>query len=353
MPAGNHWCANVYHPFIGMAYMKYPIDAVIAITYKCQAKCRMCSIWQIKEHHDIAPRVYEKLPGTLKDVNISGGEPFLRKDLEDIIRIIHGKLPRARMVVSSNGMIGRRLIPRIIEIDRIFPGIGFGFSIDGVGERHDYIRGIEGSFEAIVNLIKGIKARGIRNIRIAYTLTTENADQMIKVYELSRELGVQFTMQISHDSDFYFGTHGSTIVKEEIPALKANELKKDFEKIINNELSSYSVKRWVKAFVFYGMHLLASEGRRPFSSRPGIDYFYMDPAGSVYPSVLHDHIMGNLAENDFDAIWNSTEAGSARNICAGDNRPYWMGCMLRRAILDHKFQIGFWALEKKLLGLKL
>lgn len=333
--------------------MTYPIDVVIATTYRCQARCRMCSIWQIKEHHDVPPSVYEKLPTSLNDVNISGGEPFLRKDIAEIVEVVHRRVPRARMVVSTNAFLGKSIIPRALELREVNPDIGFGISVDGIGEMHDFVRGIEGGYEKIVSVVKGLKSEGVDNLRIAYTLTTENAEHMIKVYELAKELGVQFTMQVSHDSEFFFGQHDSTIVKNRHPLFGSDKMRGDFEAIINGELSSFNLKRLVKAFGFYGMYKLAAEGKQLFSSRPGVDYFYLDPKGDVYPSVLHNYIMGNLAADDFDTLWRSPRAEQSRLQATEDPMPYWLGCMLRKSLLDHKFEIGTWALRHKITKVRL
>ncbi len=333
--------------------MRYPIDAVIAVTYRCQAKCRMCSIWKIKEHDDISPDIYRRLPTTLRDVNISGGEPFLRADLEEIVRVVHSHIPRSRMVVSSNGLMGEDIIPRVLRLKEIFPRIGFAFSVDGVGEMQDFIRGVKGAYEKVISAVRGIKRNGINNIRIAYTLTSDNPDHMIKVYRLAGELGVEFTMQVSHESDFFFGRNESSVISDNSGNFSSGQLKEDFETIINGELSSYNLKRWGKAFIHYGSYALAAEGRQLFSSRPGEDFFYLDPGGNIYPSVIHDHIMGNLKEDSFKGIWNSAESARVREKCRNDKTPYWMGCLLRKALLERKFKIGLWALKNKLMKVKL
>jgi MoaA/NifB/PqqE/SkfB family radical SAM enzyme len=332
--------------------MSYPIDAVVAVTYKCQARCRMCSIWQIKEHNDVTPETYRRLPTTLNDVNVSGGEPYLRKDLSEIIEVIHDHLPKARIVVSSNGFLGERLIPRALELREIDPEIGYGFSIDGIGEKHDYIRGIPGGYEKTIGVVKALKKEGIENIRIAYTLTTENPDHMIKVYELAKELGVQYTMSVSHDSELYFGQHSSTLITQNTPQYSSEELREHFVQIIKTELGKFHWKRWGRAFGIYGMYRLIADGEPLFYSQPGIDYFYLDPKGDVYPSVIHNYVMGNIARDDFSTVWNSRMADDARRKCDEEHRPYWMGCMLRKALLDHRFDIGMWVLQNKILGLR-
>jgi MoaA/NifB/PqqE/SkfB family radical SAM enzyme len=329
--------------------MTHPIDAVVAVTYRCQSRCRMCSIWQIEGHEELRPEVYARLPATIRDVNISGGEPFLRKDLAEVVRVVHERLPRARIIVSTNGLLGSRLVPRALELVRIDPRIGFGFSIDGIGEMQDFIRGVKGAYGNVLEAVKGLSAEGVANIRLAYTLTRENSGHMLKVYRLARELGVQFTMSLAHDSDFFFGSHGSSIVGTEGPVVESMELRRDFETIIRSELSTYHLKSWGKAFIYRGMYEVLSEGKRPFQNRPGVDFFYLDPRGDIYPSVVHNFVMGNLAEQDFNAIWSSDRSDGVRAECQDDPRPYWMGCMLRKALLDHRFSIGFWALKNKFI----
>ena len=58
-----------------------PVDAVLAVTYRCNARCTMCGIWSSKPVAELPPAAYARLPASLRDVNLTGGEPFLRDDL--------------------------------------------------------------------------------------------------------------------------------------------------------------------------------------------------------------------------------------------------------------------------------
>ncbi len=61
-----------------------PVDALLAVTYRCNARCVMCGIWKSDPCSETPAETYRKLPSTLRDINLSGGEPFLRDDLAAI-----------------------------------------------------------------------------------------------------------------------------------------------------------------------------------------------------------------------------------------------------------------------------
>ena len=92
-----------------------PIDAVVAVTYRCNSRCIMCNIWQIKNFPEINYEEYLKLPSSLRDINISGGEPFLREDLVDIVRVIKRACPKAKITISTNGLFVRKQLKNLIS----------------------------------------------------------------------------------------------------------------------------------------------------------------------------------------------------------------------------------------------
>lgn len=62
-------------------------DLVIAITYQCNSRCRMCNIWRKNLLGDLTAEDYNKIPPGLSNINITGGEPFLHSELEKIIEL--------------------------------------------------------------------------------------------------------------------------------------------------------------------------------------------------------------------------------------------------------------------------
>jgi molybdenum cofactor biosynthesis enzyme MoaA len=69
----------------------------------------MCHTWKHPSRpRERAPELVEKIPDNLKFINITGGEPFLRQDIDEIIAIALGKT--RRLVISTNGYFTDRLL---------------------------------------------------------------------------------------------------------------------------------------------------------------------------------------------------------------------------------------------------
>ncbi len=71
------------------------MEGLLGITYRCNARCKMCNIWKFptKKEEEVKVEDLEKLP-RMRFTNITGGEPFLRDDIEEIIYILKKKAKR-------------------------------------------------------------------------------------------------------------------------------------------------------------------------------------------------------------------------------------------------------------------
>ena len=86
------------------------MDASIIVTYRCPMRCKMCNIWDnpTKKSEEFSPELLNKLPDRLNSVNITGGEPFVREDIEEIVKILLTKTKR--IVFSTSGFFSDRII---------------------------------------------------------------------------------------------------------------------------------------------------------------------------------------------------------------------------------------------------
>ncbi|MFA6423819.1 MAG: radical SAM protein [Candidatus Magasanikbacteria bacterium] len=327
--------------------VKMPVDCVVALTYRCNSRCTMCDIWKIKDSPELMLSDLEKLPDSLRDVNLSGGEPFLRTDLPEIVATIKKTCPKARIVISSNGFLTSTIDKIMTKILKIAPDVGVAFSIDGIGEMHNEMRGIPGGFDRVMDTIKLLKGMGVTNLRLAFTITEQNVNHFTKVYDLAQELGVQFTHSFAQSSEFYFGG------KQNVNSPRRDLLETAYQYIINQELKSWNIKRWARAYFANGMFQFITSKNPVLDNAPGREFFFLDPSGDIYPSVVHNVILGNIHTiSNFTDFWKSLSVEEQRKKVDELKVPVWMICTARTAIMHHPLAVGFWILKNKFFGYK-
>ena len=319
-----------------------PKDAFIAVTYSCNARCQMCNIWKSPSTVMLQAKEYAKLPSSLKTINITGGEPFLRADLVDVVRTIDSILPRCRIVFSTNGMMTDTIVKKLKQIRTFHSRIGVGVSIDGVASTHDTIRGVPGIFNHAIDTVRKLKEAGFADLRIAMTLQESNVREVMKVFELSCDLGVEFTMTLAHDSDLYFKK--SDNVSSELLEAVAEEL----PSVLLRQLKSRSVKDWFRAFHTQGIFDASHRQLYTSSCEAGQRYFFMSPEGDVYPCNVLNLKIGNISSvRTWDELYAKDAEERARQIVLKCKKDCWMVCNARSLMIAHPMRTIAWVVKSK------
>lgn len=268
--------------------------------------------------------------------------------LPELVKVIKEHCPKAKIILSSNGFMPEFIEQQMKKILVIDSKIGIALSLDGVGEMHEKIRRIPQAYDKVMKTLSLLQGLGMKNLRLAFTVLPENVSHYSKVYDLAREKGVQFTSAFAQSSDHYFGGKKN----ENYP--DAAELKKQFTYVISRELKSWSPKHWARAYFAYGLYKFGSQTEQILNDDSGKRFFFMDPAGLVYPSVVDNFVMGDITKvNNWQELWQSERAYEARKMACEHSKPVWMICTARAAIKSHPFKVGWWALKNKFLGVKL
>lgn len=289
------------------------------------------------------PKHYQKLPSSLKTINITGGEPFLRKDLVEVVRAIHSRVPSSRIVFSTNGFLTETIVSTLAEIRSFHKGIGVGVSIDGLEEVHDKIRGVKGAFERAITTVESLKRMGLKDLRIGMTLTRENLPDAKAVFDLSRTLGVEFTVTFAHNSEIYFQK------TDNVPPEIASAGDQSLDGVLRAQLLSGSVKNWFRAYHIQG--IMDPDLRREFISqcKAGSRYFFMTPSGDVYPCMVLNMRIGNLREvSEWDELFKGEAMAKATKAVRNCTEDCWMVCNTRSLIISHPLKAGAWVAKKKI-----
>ncbi len=316
----------------------FPTTAFIAVTLRCNSSCVMCDLWKNKKEDGLDSNVYRKLPRSLRMIDITGGEPFLREDLSEIVKILKQTCPRAKQLITTNGYLTQKIEKALPLILKEKPNIAFRVSMDGWGDTHDQIRGLRGSFRRSLKTLQVLRKYGVRDIGVIFTLMKQNIGELEKVIEYCWQNNFNLSLNVVHDSPIFYG-----VGKKESLRPNYKKIKPDVNRVIRYQTRSLKPKRWAKAWFYYQQFEYLQTGKRGLPCGAGEDFFYLDPLGEVYICHLKPWPIGNLIKSDFETIWNSSRRKQyiKRTQACHD---CWLMCSTKDAIRKNKTKVlGEWA----------
>lgn len=319
------------------------MDLTVISTFRCNSKCQMCYIWKnpTEPKEEVSLETLSKLPGGFDNLNVSGGEPTLRKDLGEIIDIVY---PKARITeISSNGLHPERLVPIIKK----YPNVKVRFSLEGDRETSDAIRGEKNGYDTKVAGLRMLKEAGGTDLGFAMVIQDENVAQLVDVYEFARKEGYELATSTLHNA-WQFYKNDNYFYQRKAVARKV-------EGLIEAMLRSKKPKNWFRAYLNLGLieKILGHDRLIPCSA--GKDFAFIDPWSDVWAcNVRSDLPMGNLARQSWDEILNGELAKQTRKKVEGCGQNCWMVTTARTAMRSNivpqmpKTEPMLWVLKNKL-----
>jgi len=309
----------------------------IISTYLCDSRCKTCNIWKIyredkrKLNQELKT---EELKRIIKEadnlgvryVSITGGEPFLRQDIVEILSIIGNNFKISGIV--TNGLASNQICNKVKNILSNTPSSHFftvAVSLDGLEQKHDFLRGIHGAFQKAIKTLKLLnklqKDYSNLNIDVSFTLTNENYEDLKPTlsYLLDEKL-------IPHPSHFSFRYAQQTILTNS-PGGAANR-KKVIDSIKDLQRAyPYFKNKFVNGIIEY----IKSPSKLICPCYALFSSIWIDPYGNVFPCVplMQEGFIGNLRLSHFDLreIWFSEQANRLRKkIKKGICPNCWVEC---------------------------
>jgi MoaA/NifB/PqqE/SkfB family radical SAM enzyme len=313
-----------------------PKYACIQLTTRCNMRCSFCRFWSedVPAGGEMTLEEYRSLADALSDygfllTTLEGGEPFMRKDVVDIVRIFAAK--HLAMMYTNGWFVDQDKAKALFDagLHRI------GVSIDYPdAARHDGKRGMKGAFERAVRAVEHLRAAapyGRTQVNIIAVLMRDNQDEMESMLKLAEELDVGFEINVLSKAGF----HRSAGEGDQLPLPPISERLLELWKKHDNFSSFREYLAKVDDHV---------AGKPTGDCQSGSIHFNVSERGEVSPCIeMVDRPSGDLRREPFGAIYERLKQSGCAQGCQG----CWTLCRCLGQVISRRTN---WAGWRDLMG---
>jgi radical SAM protein with 4Fe4S-binding SPASM domain len=311
------------------------------VTRKCSGRCIYCSIWQEKNPKEISIEELcwglqpKSLFKSVEIVGITGGEPFLRKDLVDICKTLKDICPNASLGLDTNGLHPKLVQEKIKEIKKINPNLHLGISIDGFKHVNGILRGNQNHSDLAWETADVLLKEGVR-FSIGSVVTNLNIDEMLDFRQFCFSVKkVPHSVMSANLSEFFY----------------SNIDKKDKIQKLHIPKSEYSLFKkiclsgHVTPFDYYSPRYLI-EKRQILPCFSCFNSFFLNSNGEVYPCIHLNKPLGNIKINTFGDLWRGQKAKNIRKSIVKKECHCFTRCEVQSWFRANMFPIIRFAIDK-------
>jgi radical SAM protein with 4Fe4S-binding SPASM domain len=279
-----------------------PSEVIFELTDQCNSHCLHCNKWKqlpigLLSLEEINLTFSDSLFSDIKEIILTGGETTLRPDLEQVILAIHELKPKTRIILSTNALLPDiviRIVKTMIENKICF---SIGTSLDGIGIKHDRLRGTPGNFKKVISLLQELKHLQEQScypfdIAVGYVLSQYTDNNYYETRTFLQDIGLDLFVQW-YDTNQYYGNKKDNI-----------DIEKHIQ-IVQTLPESLRKRMWIKYL---------QTGKICFSCYAMKTFFLLRSNGDVTPCLTKSEISaGNVKNKTPTEIWNSSEMKEIRS----------------------------------------
>ncbi len=286
-----------------------PKAAGILVTHNCNSRCITCTMWRSKSTNELSITELQDILTQLKDIGVvsvgfEGGEALLRKDFPQIVEKAH-ELGFEHISLTTNGL----LLTRSKAEELIQKGLtSIGVSINGIGETHDFVRGIKGAYEKSMGALEElVDLRDTKyselNLSMGTILMQPTIEDIIPLVNLAHRLRVGFSLQLIDASlPFFRGIDKKSLWIED-----QNRLDSLIDELQNLRKIGSPLQFWPRAYWEYCRKYFQNPKRADIPCVLGYLIIDIDAYGEVYPGCFPLGSLGNLRVKSLKEIVRSSE----------------------------------------------
>jgi MoaA/NifB/PqqE/SkfB family radical SAM enzyme len=341
------WIRDIfdYHVFSKIT-KKMPTHAILAITYYCNSRCKMCNIWKRRKAKELTFNDWEKffkdkIFRKVTSVSFTGGEVFLNPNFHEIVQSLLVENEQINKIdITSNGLRTKLIVEQVKKIANYcnIKGVRLevNISLDGLSKEHDLIRGIKGAFEKSTKTLgelNKIKDQCNLSLSSGTMLLNLNIDNLPRFEKWAKKHKYRINYQLPGFHEVFV----SNINLRKRLSFSKNQLMK-LKKILKRLSKS---KNWRDFTSYYWLDMYEmyfKNGKRKTPCPFQKDAFAIDSLGDVY-YCLSEPSIGNYKNKDsiFNIFFNKQnllkKEGMLKNACLKCNS----SCGVKNSIKNQFF----------------
>ncbi|MFA5014652.1 MAG: radical SAM protein [Actinomycetota bacterium] len=299
---------------------KLPINLTLSLSYNCNSHCKTCNIYKKKSNElslDEWKNIFNSLGKNAFWVTISGGEPFLRPELEKLIYSLYDICSPAIINIPTNGFLKDHIVNTVTRVAAYCKNsqIVINVSLDEIGDKHDTIRGLPGSYDKAVGTFLTLKQLNLPNLSIGiHTVISKfNVARISQIYAQLRQLKPDSYITEIAEQRQELDTKEADIVpeynsfSEAIDFLSQALIKDNFNRL-------GKITRAFRLEYYRMVKRILIERRQIIPCYAGFASAQISPDGDVWMCCIKAESIGNLrnAGLNFKKIWFSDKATTLR-----------------------------------------
>jgi MoaA/NifB/PqqE/SkfB family radical SAM enzyme len=307
---------SLRYRFLKLTGRPGPLQSIsLEITHRCFCRCQMCNIWKIPNKVKDLPLInWQKLLASpslhgLREIDITGGEPFLRDDLRVLLKWISFSKPQLfpelkTVAITTNGILTEQILATTEEIIRPLAAQGIDLilvcGMDAANELHDEIRNLPNAWQKLSATISGLKKLRSEHsnliLGIKTTIIPANVQQLDRIVDYADENGL-FTIILPR---IITGNRFANLELERSLSFSDDDLR--------------LIRRFYEgpSFAWDGHRLAVlnyiKTGKVDKPCSAGFNTLFVRHNGEVFPCPLIENSLGNIKQNSLSFMLASVQA---------------------------------------------
>lgn len=293
-----------------------PMNYTVSLLYTCNSKCSTCNIWKKVTKNlslDEYIKIFKGIGRAPYWITFSGGEPFLRNDIVEIVTAIY-QISRPRIInIPTNGILVKTIVERAEAIAKACPKaqVIVNVSIDGIEDQHDEIRNVPGNYKKALSTFTKLKELKLPNLSVGiHTVISKfNVETFPGIANQLMKLKPDSYITEIAEERVELDTIGTDITPSLIAYKSAIDylihcIKNDKFKGMNKITMAFRVE-------YYNLvKRIMRDKTQIIPCYSGVASVQISPDGDLWPCCIKANPIGRLRKNNynFKAIWYSHEA---------------------------------------------